>query len=156
MEALLPQPVLPETAAWTPLLSRVIWLVASARLLLGVKVAVQVMPPSMVVTPLRVPLVMVRSALLKPVTASLKVMVTRDVPPIFNAGFATTTVAVGSTVSMVKLADWVVPEPALPARSLTPALARVMALVALLVFVAGVKVAVQVMPSALFKPLRLP
>jgi hypothetical protein len=48
-------------------------------LAVGVKVAVQVMPPSLLLTALSVPLAMVRSALVKPVTASLKVMVTSEV-----------------------------------------------------------------------------
>ncbi len=43
---------------------------------------------------------MVRSALVNPVTASLNVMVTCEVSPIFNALSATTTVAVGRTVSI--------------------------------------------------------
>ncbi|MOA62922.1 hypothetical protein D3C78_1884830 [compost metagenome] len=65
------------------------------------KVAVQVMPPSLLLTALNVPLAMVRSALVKPVTASLKVMVTSEVSPIFSLGSATMMVAVGTTVSMV-------------------------------------------------------
>ncbi|MNN87114.1 hypothetical protein D3C81_2046200 [compost metagenome] len=60
----------------TPLLSRVIRLEASVTLLVGVKVAVQVMPPSALASVLRVPLATVRSAVVKPATASLKVMVT--------------------------------------------------------------------------------
>ncbi|MNC13796.1 hypothetical protein D3C75_615520 [compost metagenome] len=63
--------------------------------------AVQVMPPSLLLTALKVPLSMVRSALVKPVTASEKVMVTSEVSPTLNAPSATTIVAVGSTVSMV-------------------------------------------------------
>ena len=47
-----------------------------------------------------VPLAMVRSALVKPVTASEKVMVTSEVSPTFSAVSATTMVAVGRTVSM--------------------------------------------------------
>ncbi|MNP22394.1 hypothetical protein D3C76_1150660 [compost metagenome] len=76
-------------------------MVASVMTLVGVKVAVQVMPPSLLLTALRVPLAIVRSALLKPVTASLKVMVTSDVSPIFSELSATTMVAVGCTVSIV-------------------------------------------------------
>ena len=101
MELLVPTPTLPDTAAWTPLLSRVIWLVASLIALLGVNVAPQVMPPSLLLTALKVPLVIVRSALLKPVTASLNVIVTWEESPIFSAGLATTMVAEGNTVSMV-------------------------------------------------------
>ncbi|MWV13176.1 hypothetical protein F3I62_13800, partial [Pseudomonas sp. R-28-1W-6] len=77
MEVVLPVPVLPE-AFVTPVLSRVIRLLLSLTSALGVRVAVQVMPPSLLLTALRLPLVTVRSALLKPLTASLKVMVTSE------------------------------------------------------------------------------
>ena len=70
-------------------------------LVVGVNVAVQVMPPSLLLTALNVPLAMVRSALVKPVTASLKVMVTSEDSPIFRLGSDTMMVAVGTTVSMV-------------------------------------------------------
>ncbi len=66
---------------------------------LGVNVAVQVMPPSALLTAVREPLAMVRSALVKPLTASLKVMVTSEVSPIFKVLCVNTTVAVGRTVS---------------------------------------------------------
>ncbi len=95
----MPLPALPAASA-TPVLARTIRLVASVVLTLGVSVAVQVIPPSLLLNPLSEPLATVRSARVKPVTASLKVMVTRDVPPIFNVGLATTMVAVGSKVSM--------------------------------------------------------
>ena len=75
-------------------------MVASLVLALGVKVAVQVMPPSPLLTALNVPLAMVRSALVKPVTASLKVMVTSEVWPMLSTVSATTMLAVGRTVSM--------------------------------------------------------
>ncbi|MNU68441.1 hypothetical protein D3C71_578070 [compost metagenome] len=94
-------PTLPLATACTPVLSSVIRLVVSVMLAVGVNVAVQVMPPSLLLTAVSVPLAMVRSALENPLTASLKVMVTSDVSPIFNALSATTMVAVGSTVSMV-------------------------------------------------------
>ena len=84
-----------------PALFKVMRLVASVMLALGVNVPVQVIPPSLLVTDVRVPLAIVRSALVKPVTASLNVMVTREVPPMFSAGLAITTLAVGRTVSMV-------------------------------------------------------
>ncbi|MNR32178.1 hypothetical protein D3C85_1497400 [compost metagenome] len=99
MESVVPLPALPARSA-TPVLSRVIRLVASVMLAVGVKVAVQVMPPSLLLTAVNVPLVMVRSALVKPLTASLKVIVTREVSPILNAVSATTMVAVGRSVSM--------------------------------------------------------
>ncbi|MOA59643.1 hypothetical protein D3C78_1843170 [compost metagenome] len=47
-----------------------------------------------------VPLAMVRSALVNPLTASLKVMVTSEVSPILSAVSATTMLAVGRTVSI--------------------------------------------------------
>ncbi|MNF77895.1 hypothetical protein D3C76_534770 [compost metagenome] len=66
----------------------------------GVRMAVQVIPPSLLLTALKVPLSMVRSALVKPVTASEKVMVTSEVSPTLRAVSATTMVAVGRSVSM--------------------------------------------------------
>lgn len=68
--------------------------------LVGVKVAVHVIPPSAELTADNEPLAMVRSALVKPVTASEKVRVTELVLPILRALGATTVVAVGRTVSM--------------------------------------------------------
>ncbi|MOA64808.1 hypothetical protein D3C78_1909810 [compost metagenome] len=49
---------------------------------------------------LSVPLATVKSAVVRPFTASLKVMVTVLVSPAFNAVSATTMVAVGRWVSM--------------------------------------------------------
>ncbi|MNC34466.1 hypothetical protein D3C75_829010 [compost metagenome] len=66
----------------------------------GVKVAVQVMPPSLLLTEVKVPLAMLRSALVKPVTASEKVMVTSEVSPALRVASARTMVAVGRTVSI--------------------------------------------------------
>ncbi|MNV39334.1 hypothetical protein D3C71_1309100 [compost metagenome] len=99
MESVVPLPALPAASA-TPVLSRVMRLVVSEMLLDGVKVAVQVTPPSADDTALSVPLAMLRSALVKPVTASLKVMVTSVVSPIASALSAITMVAVGRWVSM--------------------------------------------------------
>ena len=82
------------------MLSKLIRLVASVTAAVGVKVAVQVMPPSLLLTALRLPLATVRSALVNPVTASLKVMVTEEVSPAAKAESATTMVAVGRWVSM--------------------------------------------------------
>ena len=65
----------------------------------GVKVPVQVMPPSLLLTALSVPLAIVRSALVRPVTASLKVMVTNDVSPTLRAVSVNTMLAVGRAVS---------------------------------------------------------
>ncbi|MNN29215.1 hypothetical protein D3C76_1288180 [compost metagenome] len=56
------------------------------------------MPPSVLVTVLNVPLAMLRSALLKPLTASLKVMVTRLLSPALSAESAMVMVAVGCRV----------------------------------------------------------
>jgi hypothetical protein len=63
------------------------------------------MPPSLLLTALSVPLATLRSALVKPVTASLKVMVTPEVSPAASAVSATTRVAVGRAVSMVLLLE---------------------------------------------------
>ncbi|MNW04313.1 hypothetical protein D3C71_2003840 [compost metagenome] len=63
------------------------------------KVAVQVTPPSEDDTLLNVPLLMVRSLLSKPLTASSNVMVTNDVSPMLNVLSLTTMVAVGTLVS---------------------------------------------------------
>ena len=83
----------------TPLLASVMRLLAAVVLVVGVKVAVQVRPPSAVLTVLRVPLATVRSLLLKPVTASLKVMVTVEVSPAISALSDRVMVAVGRWVS---------------------------------------------------------
>ena len=83
------------------MLSKVITLVASVTLAVGVKVAVQVTPPSDELNALNVPFAIVKSALVKPVTASEKVIVTKLVSPILNALSATTIVAVGLCVSIV-------------------------------------------------------
>ena len=94
----MPLPALP-TRSLTPVLSRVIRLVASVMLAVGVKVPVQVMPPSLLLTADKVPLAIVRSALVKPVTASLKVKVTSDVSPTFSAVSVNTMPTVGRKVS---------------------------------------------------------
>ena len=93
-------PALPA-ASVTPVLSRVMRLVASSTFAVGVKVAVQVKPPSVELTFESVPLAIERSALVKPVTGSLKVKVTSEVSPTFSAVSATTMVAVGRAVSTV-------------------------------------------------------
>ncbi|MNS10890.1 hypothetical protein D3C72_424140 [compost metagenome] len=94
---MVPTPATLSDTAVTPVLSRVMRLVVSVMLLVGVKVAVQVIPPSALETLVSVPLAMVRSALVKPLTARLKVMVTSEVSPILSAVSATTTVAVGGS-----------------------------------------------------------
>ena len=65
----------------------------------GVKVPVQVMPPSLLARPVSVPLLRVRSALVKPVTASLKVKVSVAVSPTFNAVSLMAIATVGRCVS---------------------------------------------------------
>ncbi|MNO76508.1 hypothetical protein D3C76_675820 [compost metagenome] len=74
-------------------------MVASVMLAVGVKVPVQVMPPSPLLTEVKVPLAIVRSALVRPVTASLKVMVTSEVSPTLRAVSVNTMLAVGRAVS---------------------------------------------------------
>ncbi len=95
----MPLPALPARSE-IPVLSKVMRLVLSVMLLFGVKVAVQVTPPSALLTTVKVPLAMIRSALVKPVIASLKVMVTCEVAPIFSTLSASTIVAVGRCVSI--------------------------------------------------------
>ncbi|MOA57021.1 hypothetical protein D3C78_1811180 [compost metagenome] len=70
-------------------------------LAVGVKVAVQVTPPSLLLTALNVPLGTLRSALVKPLTASLKVMVTCVVSPALRVESTMTMVAVGRWLSTV-------------------------------------------------------
>ncbi len=90
----MPVPALPARSV-TPLLSSVTPLLVLAAFAVGVSVAVQVIPPSLLLTALKVPLATVRSALLNPLTASLNVMVTCEVSPIASRLSATTMVAVG-------------------------------------------------------------
>ena len=75
-------------------------LLASVMLAVGVNVAVHVMPPSLELTALKVPLAIVRSALVNPVTASLKVKVTSDVSPTDKAVSDTAILAVGTALSI--------------------------------------------------------
>ncbi|MNF88146.1 hypothetical protein D3C84_706330 [compost metagenome] len=75
-------------------------MLVSSTLVVGVKVAVQVMPPSPLERPLSAPLATVKSAVVRPLTASLKVMVTVLVSPAASAVSATTMLAVGRKVSM--------------------------------------------------------
>ena len=98
----MPLPVLPEPFA-TPVLSSVIRLVVSVTPAFGVKVAVQVMPPSDELTELSMPLAIVRSALVKPLTASLKIKVTSEVSPTVRALSATMMVAAGNDAEMTML-----------------------------------------------------
>ena len=58
---------------------------ASVVLTLGVSVAVQVRPPSLLLRLVRAPLATVTSAVVKPVTASVKAKVTVAVSPILSA-----------------------------------------------------------------------
>ena len=128
-ELVVPEPAFPA-ASETPVLSRVIALVASSVFPEGVNVAVKVIPPSKELTTERVPFEMVRSAFVNPVTASEKVMVTVAVSPNLNAESSKTTVTVGRLVSIVKLAELVVPEPLFPAASTIPVLSNTIAFVA--------------------------
>ena len=95
----MPVPAFPA-ASLTPVLARVMTLVASVMLAVGVKVAVHVVPPSEELTLLNVPFAILKSALVNPVTASLKVMVTPEVSPTAKAVSATTSDAVGRAVSI--------------------------------------------------------
>ena len=93
-------PVFPA-ALVTPVMFKATTLVASVTEIVGVKVAVQTVPPSVLPTAVKVPLAMVRSSLVNPVTASLKVNVTKDVSPARSAASETTMPTVGCTVLMV-------------------------------------------------------
>src|SRR3546814_17904149 len=72
-------------------------LLVSLVLALGVSVPVQVMPPSPLLRPVTVPLATVRSAVVKPVTASLKVKVTKDVSPTIREVSPTTMLEIERT-----------------------------------------------------------
>ena len=74
-------------------------LVADVTPTAGVKVAVQVLPPSAVATAESVPPCTVKSALLKPLTTSLKVMVTAAVSPALSVDLSNAMVALGARVS---------------------------------------------------------
>ena len=80
---------------------RLIRLVVSRVLLLGVNVPIQVTPPSWLVSAERLPLGTFRSLLSKPLTASENVTVTKEVSPAFNTGSAITMVAVGRRLSII-------------------------------------------------------
>ena len=145
----MPLPAFPAASA-TPVLSSVITLLAAVTPLLGVKVAVQVVPPSKELTLPSVPLEMVRSALLNPVTASLKVKVAVAVSPTRSAVSFSEIVAVGRCVSMVKLLELVDPVPAFDVATLvTPVMSTLMTLDVSVTPPLGVNVADQVMPPLL-------
>ncbi|MNN16037.1 hypothetical protein D3C81_1291620 [compost metagenome] len=95
----MPIPALPARSLM-PALFSTIRLVASLRPMVGVNVAVQVMPPSLDETLLSVPLATLRSELSKPVTASLKVIVTSAVSPGRRSVSLMTIVAVGRWLSI--------------------------------------------------------
>ena len=79
-------------------LARVMTLVVSVTAAFGVRVAVQVMPSSDD-TAVSVPFSIARSALVKPLTASLKVKVTCASSPMLSAASSIVMVTVGRTVS---------------------------------------------------------
>ncbi|RMS19477.1 hypothetical protein ALP75_202325 [Pseudomonas syringae pv. actinidiae] len=97
-ELMVPLPAFPARSV-TPALFRLICPVLAFTLAPGVKVAVHVMPPSLLLTGLSVPFGTFRSLLSKPLTASLKVMVTSEVSPTDSVLSATTIVAVGAAES---------------------------------------------------------
>ena len=97
----LPKPTLPAVSA-TPVVSSVMTLLASVVLTVGVSVAVQVMPPSPDVRLESAAFGALRSAVVKPVTASVKVKVTVAVSPTRSAVslMVMPAASVGRTVSM--------------------------------------------------------
>ena len=82
------------------MLSNVIRAPVADVLAAGVRVAVQVIPPSDELRPLKAPLPTVKSAPVRPVTASLKVMVTAEVSPAVRVVSLTVIDADGRRVSM--------------------------------------------------------
>ena len=126
-------------------------LVALLVLALGVSVAVQVMPPSLLLRLLSVPLGDVRSAVVNPVTASLNVKVTVAVSPILSD---VSLIVIGEpndgcAVSIEKLLELTKPLPALPLALVTPVMSRLMMLLASVTPEVGVNVAVHVTPPSL-------
>ena len=81
----------------------------------GVKVPVQVLPPSAVVSPVTVPPTTVRSPSSNPVTCSLKVKVTSLVSPTVSLSSTMLTITLGALISAPAVS--LPPVPALPARS---------------------------------------
>ena len=98
-EIAMPLPALPATSL-TWLASSVITLLASVIAAVGVSVAVQVLPPSLLTRLDNTPLATLRSERLRPLTTSLKVMVTVVVWPMPSVPPATEMVAVGRWVSI--------------------------------------------------------
>ncbi|MCY1345420.1 hypothetical protein D9M69_314810 [compost metagenome] len=75
---------------------------ALSLLAVGVRVAVQVIPPSLVLRLLRLPLATVKSAISRPLTASSKVMVTVAVSPTFRLLSLSEMLADGRTPSTTR------------------------------------------------------
>ncbi len=80
----MPEPARPPCTALTPPRLTVITLLASVTPVLGVRIPLQVTPPSLELNPLMTPLGTVRSAVVKPVTAVLNMKVTPEVSPAFR------------------------------------------------------------------------
>ncbi|MNY40530.1 hypothetical protein D3C86_1752800 [compost metagenome] len=81
------------------LVSNAMKLLGSVMLAVGVKVPVQVLPPSLLARLVNSPLVTLRSDKSKSLTASLNVKVTSVVWPMPRFGLATTMVTVGRVAS---------------------------------------------------------
>ena len=81
----------------------------------GVKVPVQVLPPSVVLRSVTVPPTTVRSPSSNPVTFSLKVKVTGLVSPTVSLSSTMLTITLGALISAPAVS--LPPVPALPARS---------------------------------------
>src|SRR6218665_3568510 len=111
--ALRPLAALPRLSVMPPNFSRS-WLRVLDRLTVGVKVALQILPSvASCVRLLRVPLAQARmtepfvALVLKPVTISLKVMVTVAVSPAVRRSLSISIVTLGAVVSVVVLAGMV-------------------------------------------------
>ena len=83
---------------------------------LGVKVALQLMPPSLLVSVDSVPPPSETFALDRPVTASAKLSVSVAVSPAFRSVSLMARVGVGARVSIVKLPEVLLPMPVWPPR----------------------------------------
>ena len=117
-EAVVPVPGLPPATVLTPLLFSTTVLLLASTLAAGVRVAVQTVPPSLLLGAVTPPLATVRSDTSRPLTASLKVNVTAEVSPTIRLVSATTMVTVAFEVCTSYAFDCVLPVPVLPAPSL--------------------------------------
>ena len=158
-ELVLPAPLLPA-ASVTAVLSSVMPCSVASVFANGVNVALHCLPspPSLDTRFDRLPPVAWKAPSVRPLTASLKVIVTWLVSPALIKSSATTMAAVGALVSTAYCCEVALPVPALPVtRPVTPAWFSETTLPVLSTPAAGVKVPVQVTPPSLEpRPLTVP